>query len=110
MLFRSQFASDLDDATRAQLERGQRVTELMKQAQYHPMTVAQMAVSLYAVDRGYMDDVELDQIGAFESALLDHMASAHGAYMERLNEGDWNDELEAEMKTAVEEFKSTGAW
>ncbi len=106
----AQFASDLDDATRAQLERGQRVTELMKQAQYHPMTVAQMAVSLFAVDRGYMDDVELDQIGAFEAALLDHAASAHGEFMDRLNHGDWNDELEAEMTTAVEEFKDTGSW
>ena len=61
----AQFASDLDDATRAQLERGQRVTELMKQKQYSPMSVAEMAVSLYAIDRGYMDDVDMNQIGAF---------------------------------------------
>jgi F-type H+-transporting ATPase subunit alpha len=106
----AQFASDLDDATRAQLERGQRVTELMKQSQYHPMTVAQMAVSLFTVDRGYMDDVELEQIGAFEAALLDYMANSHGEFMDQLNHGDWNDELEAELKAAVEEFKSTGTW
>jgi F-type H+-transporting ATPase subunit alpha len=106
----AQFASDLDDATRAQLERGQRVTELMKQAQYHPMTVAQMAVSLFAVDRGYMDDVELEQIGAFEAALQDYMAASHSEFMGKLDHGDWNDDLEAELKAAVEEFKDTGSW
>jgi len=106
----AQFASDLDEATRAQLERGQRVTELMKQPQYSPMTVAEMAVSLFAVDRGYMDDLELNRIGAFEAALQDSMNSAHADLMEQLNAGDWNDELEAQLKAAVEEFKSTGSW
>jgi F-type H+-transporting ATPase subunit alpha len=106
----AQFASDLDDATRAQLERGQRVTELMKQAQYSPMSVAEMAVSLFAVDRGYMDDVELAKVGAFESAMLDYMNNSHAEFMENLVVGDWNDELEAQMTTAVEDFKSTGSW
>jgi F-type H+-transporting ATPase subunit alpha len=106
----AQFASDLDDATRAQLERGQRVTELMKQAQYSPMSVAEMAVSLFAVDRGYMDDVELAKIGSFESAMLDYMNNSHTEFMENLTAGDWNDELEAQMTSAVEDFKSTGSW
>jgi F-type H+-transporting ATPase subunit alpha len=106
----AQFASDLDDATRAQLERGQRVTELMKQAQYSPMSVAEMAVSLFAVDRGYMDDVELAKVGAFESAMLDYMNNSQAEFMENLAAGDWNDELEAQMTSAVDEFKSTGAW
>jgi F-type H+-transporting ATPase subunit alpha len=106
----AQFASDLDEATRSQLERGQRVTELMKQPQYSPMSVAEMAVSLYAVDRGYMDDVALLKIGAFEAALLDAMGSRHGELMETLNGGDWNDEIEGQLKVAVEEFKATGSW
>ncbi len=106
----AQFASDLDEATRAQLERGQRVTELMKQPQYSPMTVAEMAVSLFAVDRGFMDDIELDKIGAFESALIDAMNSGQAELMETLNGGDWNDDLEAQLKAAVEGFKATGSW
>jgi F-type H+-transporting ATPase subunit alpha len=106
----AQFASDLDEATRAQLERGQRVTELMKQPQYSPMSVAEMAVSLYAVDRGYMDDIELLKIGVFEAALLDATNSRHGALMDTLNGGDWNDEIEGKLKAAVEEFKATGSW
>jgi F-type H+-transporting ATPase subunit alpha len=67
----AQFASDLDDATRAQLERGQRVMELMKQAQYSPLSIARMGVSLYAVEHGFVDDIELTKIGAFETALHD---------------------------------------
>jgi len=106
----AQFASDLDDATRAQLERGQRVTELMKQPQYSPMSVAEMAVSLFAVDNAFMDDVDLNKIGAFEAALLDHMNNTQSGLMEKLNHGDWNDEVQGELKVACEEFKSTGSW
>jgi F-type H+-transporting ATPase subunit alpha len=106
----AQFASDLDDATRKQLDRGQRVTELMKQKQYSPLSVGQMAVSLFAADRGYLDDVELKKIGAFESALLDYMSTAQGELLGKLNEGNWNDDLETQLKAAVEDFKSTGTW
>ncbi|MEZ5472707.1 MAG: F0F1 ATP synthase subunit alpha [Marinicella sp.] len=107
----AQFASDLDEATRAQLERGQRVTELMKQKQYSPMSVAEMAVSLFAIDRGYMDDVGMNQIGAFETALIDHMNNTRGDFMKSLNEtGDFNDEIEAKLKDGVEDFKKTGSW
>jgi F-type H+-transporting ATPase subunit alpha len=106
----AQFASDLDDATRAQLERGQRVTELMKQAQYSPMSVGEMAVSLFAADRGFMDDIELDKIGAFESALIDSMNSSQEAMMETLNGGAWNDDVEGQLKAACEEFKASGSW
>ncbi|MEE8308016.1 MAG: F0F1 ATP synthase subunit alpha, partial [Gammaproteobacteria bacterium] len=91
-------------------ERGQRVTELMKQAQYSPMSVAEMAVSLFAVDRGYMDDVELAKIGSFESAMLDYMNNSQVEFMENLAGGDWNDELETQMTSAVDDFKSTGSW
>jgi len=107
----AQFASDLDEITRRQLERGQRVTELMKQKQYSPLPVASMAVTLYAADRGYLDDVPLDKIGSFEAGLLQHMNNSHKDLMDRINKsGDWNDDTEAAFKKGVEEFKSSGTW
>jgi F-type H+-transporting ATPase subunit alpha len=106
----AQFASDLDDATRQQLDRGQRVTELMKQAQYSPLSVGDMAVSLFAADRGFLDDVDLLKIGAFEAALTDFMASSNAELLENLNGGDWNDDLESQLVAALEDFKATGSW
>jgi F-type H+-transporting ATPase subunit alpha len=106
----AQFASDLDDATRKQLDRGQRVTELMKQKQYSPLSVGQMAVSLYAADRGFLDDVEMKKIGVFETALLDYMENSQAELLGKLDQGNWDDELEAALKAAVEDFKSTGTW
>jgi F-type H+-transporting ATPase subunit alpha len=106
----AQFASDLDEATRKQLDRGQRVTELMKQKQYSPMSVGQMAVSLYAADRGYLDDVTLDKIGDFELALMDHMASSQDELLKTLDGGDWNDDVDAQLKAVLDEFKATGSW
>ncbi|NJN45284.1 MAG: F0F1 ATP synthase subunit alpha [Candidatus Competibacteraceae bacterium] len=107
----AQFASDLDEATRRQLERGQRVTELMKQKQYSPLSIAEMGVSLYAVDRGYLDDLPLDKIGSFESALLTYMHSNQAELMKKIDEsGDFNDEIDAAFKKAVEDFKANHAW
>ncbi len=107
----AQFASDLDEATRKQLERGQRVTELMKQRQYSPMSVAAMAVSLFAVDRGYLDDVDIAKVVSFEGALQTYMDSDHKDLMERINDGgDWNDEVEAALAKALDDFKSNHAW
>ena len=107
----AQFASDLDDATRKQLERGQRVTELMKQKQYAPMPVAQQALSIYAVDKGYMDEVPVARIGDFEEGLHAHFANTAGELMDRINDGgDWNDEIEAAFKAGIEEFKTTGSF
>jgi len=107
----SQFASDLDEATRKQLERGQRVTELMKQQQYSPLDVAEMAVSLFAGNEGYLDDLPLDKVVPFEDALRDFMNNSHTELMDKINEsGDWNDELKGEMKSALDEFKKTGSW
>ena len=107
----SQFASDLDEATRKQLERGQRITELMKQAQYAPLSVAEMAVSLFAGNEGYLDDLALNKVTDFELALRDHMNANHEDLMDKINEkGDWNDELAEEMKKALDEFKKTGSW
>jgi F-type H+-transporting ATPase subunit alpha len=107
----AQFASDLDEATRKQLERGQRVTELMKQKQYSPLSVAEMAVSLFAADQGYLDDVEQDKIVDFEHALLAYMRASQSALMDKINaSGDYNDEIEAGLRAAVEDFKATGSW
>ena len=106
----AQFASDLDEATRKQLDRGQRVTELMKQKQYSPMSVGEMAVSLFAADRGYLDDVELNKISSFESALIAHVKSAKPDLIATLNDGDWNEDLESQLTATVEDFKATGSW
>lgn len=104
----AQFASDLDESTRKQLERGQRVTELMKQAQYSPQTVGQMALSLFAVNEGYLDDIDVNRVGDFEASLQAYMKSNHQALMDKINEsGDYNDDIAAELKTAVDKFKST---
>jgi len=107
----SQFASDLDDATRRQLEHGERVTELMKQGQYSPMSVAEMGVVLFAINEGFMEDIEVNKILAFESALLSYMNSEHVDFMAKVNEtGAYNDEIIAEMTQAIETFKSTQTW
>ena len=107
----AQFASDLDEATRAQLERGQRVMELMKQKQYSPMTIANMAVSLYAADRGFLDDVELEKVGAFEHALHNFMNSDKADLMKQINEtGDFNDDIDAALKGSIMEFKEKHTW
>ncbi|MBA3033756.1 MAG: F0F1 ATP synthase subunit alpha [Gammaproteobacteria bacterium] len=106
----AQFASDLDDATRKQLERGRRVTELMKQAQYSPLQVADMAVSLFAVNQGYLDDVDGARILAFEAALQQYMRQQYGALMDKIESTkDLDKEGEAEMATAVAAFKKTWA-
>ena len=103
----AQFASDLDDATRAQLERGQRVMELMKQKQYSPLTIAEMAVSLYAADEGYLDDVELEKIIDFETALHSYMNSSKSDLMDKMNETViMNDDIAAGLKSAIEDFKA----
>jgi F-type H+-transporting ATPase subunit alpha len=107
----SQFASDLDDATRKQLERGQRITELMKQKQYAPFSVADMALSLFVVEKGYLDDVSISEINPFEAGLRDFMHHSHAALIQRINEtGAYDDEMESQLRAAVEEYKRTGSW
>ena len=107
----SQFASDLDDATRAQLDHGERVTELMKQKQYSPQSIAEMGLVLYAANEGLLNDVEVAKIGDFEDALLSYMHAEHSDLMSSTVEsGDYNDEIEASFKAAIEAFKSTQTW
>jgi F-type H+-transporting ATPase subunit alpha len=104
----SQFASDLDETTRKQLERGQRMTEMLKQPQYHPMSVAQIAVSLFAVDKGYLDDVALDKVTHFEKELQDFMASQYAPLMTEINEKcDYTGDVEKSMHDAISAFKKT---
>jgi F-type H+-transporting ATPase subunit alpha len=107
----AQFASDLDESTRKQIERGQRVTELMKQNQYAPMSVAQMAMSLFAANEGYLDAVEVNKVLAFEANLHGFMKSKHSALMDKINStGDYSDEIKQNMKEAIESFVKTGSW
>jgi F-type H+-transporting ATPase subunit alpha len=104
----AQFASDLDDATRKQLERGRRVTELMKQLQYSPLSVAQMAVSLYASNEGFMDDVDVSRILAFETDLHHFMQQKYAAVMDKITSTrDLDKNAEAELKAACTEFKKS---
>ncbi|MGB5299228.1 MAG: F0F1 ATP synthase subunit alpha [Thiogranum sp.] len=107
----AQFASDLDEATRKQLERGTRVTELMKQAQYAPLSVAEMALSLFAANEGYLDDVEVPKVVAFESALLSHLRSSHASDIDAINGNPvYSDEMEARLRSIVEDFVANGAY
>ena len=104
----SQFASDLDDATKEQLEHGKRITELLKQKQYSPMSVADQAMSLYAADKGYMKDVDIDKVGDFESAILAYFESEKSDLKKQINDtGDWDDDIENQFKELVEDFKKT---
>ena len=104
----AQFASDLDDASREQLELGQKVTELMKQKQYSPMSVAEMGLVLFAVEKGYLNDVELNKIADFESALLSYMSSEHKDFMEGLSEtGEYSDEVIKTFTDALDKFKTS---
>jgi F-type H+-transporting ATPase subunit alpha len=107
----AQFASDLDDATRRQLERGQRVTELMKQKQYSPLSVAEQAVSLFAANEGFLDDIEIKKVGEFEAALHNFVRSKHGALLDKINStGDFNDDIAKDLRDAIEAFKSSSVW
>jgi F-type H+-transporting ATPase subunit alpha len=107
----SQFASDLDEATRKQLERGKRVTELMKQSQYSPLSVADMAISLFAANEGFLDEVPLDKIIAFEKALHDFSADKHSDLVNEINTNrDYNEEVAAKLKSLMEDFKEKGVY
>ena len=103
----SQFASDLDEATRRQLEHGERVTELMKQKQYAPMSVSEMGAVLFAANEGYLTDVPVNKILDFEQALLSYMRAEFGDFMRRIDEtGDYDDDVVNTLKSAIEAFKA----
>ncbi|MGH8680633.1 MAG: F0F1 ATP synthase subunit alpha [Burkholderiales bacterium] len=107
----AQFASDLDEATRKQLERGRMVTELMKQPQYAPLSVADQALTLFAVNRGYLDDVEVKKALAFETALRAFVQQKHKALMDRVaSTTDLTADDEKALAAAIEDFKKSGAY
>ena len=107
----AQFASDLDDATRKQLSHGEKVTELLKQKQFSPLSVAEQAVVLFAVEFGYLDDVELSKIASFETALLDYANRNYAEFMQELTKtGNYNDEIKDTLKGILDSFKANSAW
>ena len=107
----AQFASDLDDATRKQLERGKRVVELLKQPQYSPLQVWELALSLFAINNGYLDDVEVTSVLGFESALRSYMQTSHKALIGNIESTkDLSKDDEAKLHEAVKAFKKTGAY
>ena len=102
----AQFASDLDDATRKQLDHGQRVTELMKQHQYAPMSIAEQAAVIYASNEGYLANIPVNKVGAFEAGLLRYLRDQHGDFMADIdNTANFNDDIANQFKTAIESFK-----
>ncbi|MDM8547373.1 F0F1 ATP synthase subunit alpha [Candidatus Venteria ishoeyi] len=107
----AQFASDLDEATRKQIERGQRATELMKQKQYSPLTVAEMAASLFAINEGYLDDVDVNKVVDFEQALHSYMRANQQDLLDKVNaSGDYNDEIIKAFTAALDDFKANHSW
>ena len=107
----AQFASDLDDATRKQLERGRRVTELLKQQQYNPQQVWQLSASLYAVNNGFLDDIEVKNILPFEKGMLDHLKSKYAELIGRIEDTkDLTKDDEAALKAAVEDYKRSASF
>jgi F-type H+/Na+-transporting ATPase subunit alpha len=107
----SQFASDLDEATRAQLEHGERVTELMKQLQYEPMSIAEQACVLFAVDKGYLKGIAVNKMGEFESALIAYARNEYVGLMSAINQsGDYNSDVEKQLTNMLEQFMLTHSW
>jgi F-type H+-transporting ATPase subunit alpha len=107
----AQFASDLDEATRKQLDRGARVTELLKQPQYSPLPISLMAASLYAANKGYLDDIEVKKVLPFEAGLHAYLKDKHAALLEKLETTKAMDkEAEAELDAAIRAFKQTGTY
>jgi F-type H+-transporting ATPase subunit alpha len=107
----AQFASDLDEATRKQLEHGQRATEILKQSPYSPMSVAQMGLSLFVGDKGLIDELEMNRVSDFERALQSFASDKYKADLEVINAKPvFDDEVEATYKKIVEDFKKMGTW
>ena len=107
----AQFASDLDDATRKQLDHGKKVTELMKQKQYAPMSVVEQALSLFAAEKGFLNDVDVEKVLDFESSLISYAKNEHAEFYAQINEsGDYNKEIEGQFKSLLESFVATQTW
>jgi F-type H+-transporting ATPase subunit alpha len=107
----AQFASDLDEATRKQLERGRMVTELMKQPQYQPLAVWEMAITLFAVNNGYYDDIDVKKALAAEKSMRDYVKSKYAALVKSMGEkNDLSADEEKALKAAIEDWKKSGSF
>jgi F-type H+-transporting ATPase subunit alpha len=107
----AQFASDLDEATRKQLERGRRVTELLKQPQYQPLQVWEQAVALFSVNNGYLDDIEVKDVLPFEKGLHEYLKASHADLVARIEDTkELSKDDEPLLREAVESFKKSGAY
>jgi F-type H+-transporting ATPase subunit alpha len=107
----SQFASDLDEATRKQLDRGRLVTELMKQKQYAPLSISEMALSLLASNQGYLDDVPVSKVLAFESGLHSFVKSKYKVLMDKIESTkDLSGDDQKALEAAIQDFKATNAY
>jgi len=106
----AQFASDLDEATRKQLDRGARVTELLKQAQYSPLPISLMGATLFAVNKGFMDDLEVKKVLSFEHGLHQFLKTSHAALLDKIEKAKALDkDAEAELTAAITTFKKSFA-
>ncbi|PIZ53039.1 F0F1 ATP synthase subunit alpha, partial [Candidatus Uhrbacteria bacterium CG_4_10_14_0_2_um_filter_41_7] len=104
----AQFASDLDEATKSQIERGRRAMQVMKQDQYAPLSVAEQTVIVYALNSGNLDDIDVDKINEFEAKFLEYMNTAGHTVMNAITETlQVSDETKAELEERIKEFKST---
>ena len=104
----AKFASDLDESTAAQITRGRRMVEILKQNQYVPMTTEKQVAIIYAASQGYLDDIELESVKEFEVGLLEHFESKHPKCLKEINSsGDISDDLGKKMNKAIEEFKKS---
>lgn len=107
----AQFASDLDEATRKQLDHGKKVTELMKQKQYAPMSVVEQALSLFSAEKGYLTDIDVSEVLGFEASLLSYAKTEHAEFYAQINEtGDYSKEIEGQFHAILEAFKATQTW
>jgi len=106
----AQFASDLDEATRKQLDRGARVTELLKQAQYSPLPISLMGATLFAVNKGFMDDLDIKKVLSFEHGLHQFLKTSHGPLLDKIEQAKALDkDAEAELTSAITAFKKSFA-
>ena len=107
----AQFASDLDDATREQLDHGERVTELMKQKQYQPMSISEQAAVIYASNEGFLSDVPVEKIGSFEESYLRYMHDEQSELMNEIDDtANYNDDIAGRLKSAIETFKQNHSY
>ena len=103
----AQFASDLDQATRNQLERGQRVTELLKQGQFEPMDVVDQVCVIYAGTQGLLDEIPLVDVGRFEQEMLNYLRDTHPDLLQGIRDSaDLDDDAEATLRSAIQDFKT----